>query len=222
MTAATLASGIRMNSQTGKCVFTLPCVAFLEGIWYTVWYESGKEANRQMKKQFLEIGKIVSTHGIKGEVRVQAWCDSSEFLTEFDTLYFDKGRTAVEVEEARVHKNVVVMKLAGVNDMNAAQALRNKILYMNRDDVELEEGSYFIQDLLGLQVIDADQPDKVYGKLVDVTETGANDVYHIKEESGSVVLIPAIADVVKETNVEEGFMAITPLKGLFDEAEEVR
>ena len=120
-------------------MFTLPCVAFLEGIWYTVWYESGKEANRQMKKQFLEIGKIVSTHGIKGEVRVQAWCDSSEFLTEFDTLYFDKGRTAVEVEEARVHKNVVVMKLAGVNDMNAAQALRNKILYMNRDDVELAE-----------------------------------------------------------------------------------
>lgn len=175
-----------------------------------------------MKKPFLEIGKIVSTHGIKGEVRVQAWCDDNEFLTEFERLYFEKGKTEVEVESARVHKNVVVMKLKGIDDMNAAQAVRNKILYMNREDVELDEDSYFIQDLLGMTVKDFENQELVYGELVDVTETGANDVYHIKDAAGKVTLIPAIPDVIRETRIEEDIMLITPLKGLFDEAEEIK
>lgn len=175
-----------------------------------------------MKKQFLEIGKIVSTHGIKGEVRVQPWCDSGEFLTEFEELYFAKGAQKVIVESARVQKNVVVMKLQGIEDMNAAQLLRNKVLYMDRDDVELEEGSYFIQDLLGIKVVDANDPDKVYGTLVDVTETGANDVYHIKQEDEKIVLIPAIPEVIDQVLLEEEIMKITPLKGLFDEPEEIK
>src|SRR5699024_2510549 len=108
------------------------------------------------------------------------------------------------------------------DDRNAAQLLRNKILYMDRDDVELEEGSYFIQDLLGLQVVDFDRPEKVYGELVDVTQTGANDVYHIKGEDQKVVLIPAIPDVIQEIDLAQGIMKITPLKGLFEETEEVR
>lgn len=175
-----------------------------------------------MKKQFLEIGKIVSTHGIKGEVRVQPWCDSGDFLTEFDELYFAKGKETVVIESARVQKNIVIMKLQGVDDMNAAQLLRNKVLYMNRDDVELEEGSYFIQDLLGIKVVDAENPEKVYGTLTDVTETGANDVYHITQEDGKVILIPAIPDVVGEVLLDEEIMKITPLKGLFEEPEEIR
>lgn len=175
-----------------------------------------------MRKQFLEIGKIVSTHGIKGEVRVQPWCDDGEFLTEFDRLYLRRGEQSVEVEHAYVHKNIVVMKLSGIDTMNAAQSMRNQILYMNRDDVELEEGTYFIQDLIGLTVIDADNPAKEYGVLCDVTQTGANDVYHIKNEQGTVTMIPAVPLVVKETNLEEGFMKISPIPGLFDDAEEVR
>lgn len=175
-----------------------------------------------MKKKYLEIGKIVSVHGIKGEVRVQPWCDSGEFLTEFEELYFKKGEEKLEIESARVQKNIVIMKIKGVDDRNEAQLLRNKILYMDRDDVELSEGSYFIQDLLGLQVIDFDCPEKRYGELTDVTQTGANDVYHIKGEDEKVVLIPAIPDVIQEIDLEKGFMKITPLKGLFEEAEEIR
>lgn len=174
-----------------------------------------------MKKQFLEIGKIVSTHGIKGEVRVQPWCDDGEFLTEFDRLYFRKGEEIVEITSARVHKNVVVMKLQGVDDMAAAQQLRNKILYMNRDDVELDEGSYFVQDLLGMRVLDADTG-REYGLLTEVTETGANDVYHIQDSNGKINLIPAIPDVIKETDVDENVMKITPIPGLFEDAEEIR
>lgn len=175
-----------------------------------------------MKKKFLEIGKIVSTHGIKGEVRVQPWCDDSELLTEFEVLYFNQGKEEVIIEDARVHKNVVVMKIQNVNDMNTAQLLRNKILYIDREDLLLDESTYFIQDLINMKVIDFDDENKVYGKIIDVTQTGANDVYHIEDSNGKVVLIPAIADVVKVTDIDNDIMKITPLKGLFDETEEIR
>ena len=169
-----------------------------------------------MRKEYLEIGQIVTTHGIAGEVRVKPWCDSSELLCEFEVLYFDGGKTEVIVERARVHKHVVVMKLEGVNTMDDAIKLRNKVLFAARDDFELDEDTYFIQDLLGLKVYDADT-DVCYGVISDVTQTGANDVYHIKDESGKEVLIPAIADVVLETDVDSGRMVIRPLKGLFDD-----
>ena len=169
-----------------------------------------------MKKQYLEIGQIVTTHGIAGEVRVKPWCDTPDLLCEFERLFFDSGKKEVIIERARVHKNVVVMKLEGVNTMDDAVKLRNRILYAARDDFELDEDTYFVQDLLGLQVFDVDSG-KCYGEICDVTQTGANDVYHIKDKDGKIVLIPAIADVVQETDVDGGRMTIRPLKGLFDD-----
>ncbi len=169
-----------------------------------------------MRKQYLEIGQIVTTHGIVGEVRVKPWCDSPELLCQFDRLFFDRGRKEVRIERARVHKNIVVMKLEGINTMDDAIGLRNKILFANRDDFELEEGTYFIQDLLGLEVYDIDSG-VCYGKISDVTQTGANDVYHIANEAGKTVLIPAIPDVILETDLDGGKMVIRPLKGLFDD-----
>lgn len=166
-------------------------------------------------KQFLEIGKIVSTRGIKGEVRVQPWSDSPDFLCEFDTLYFDEGKKSIEIERSFVQKNVVVMKLKGVDTVEKAQDMRNKILFMDRNDVELSEGSYFVQDLLGLTVIDADKNEEI-GSLCDVTETGANDVYHIKSGEKEY-LIPAIPDVIEKIDLDDGKMYIHKMKGLFDE-----
>lgn len=168
-----------------------------------------------MRKQYLEIGQIVTTHGIAGEVRVKPWCDNSALLCEFDHLYFDDGKTAVTIENAREHKNIVIMKLQGVDTMDAAQKLRNQILYADRAVFELGDDTYFVQDLIGLDVLDADTGVS-YGTLSDVTQTGANDVYHIKGPDGKVVLIPAIADVVAETDVDGGTMRIRLLKGLFD------
>ncbi|MBE6837598.1 MAG: 16S rRNA processing protein RimM [Ruminococcus sp.] len=165
-------------------------------------------------KQFLEIGKIVSVFGIKGEVKVQPWCDSGEFLCEFDRLYRKSG-DVVEIEHSRVAKNVVVMKIKGVDTVEDAQKMRNHILYMDRNDVELDEGSYFVQDLIGLSVVDADNG-TVYGKLTDVSETGANDVYHVLTDDGKLLLVPAIPEVIVETDIENGLMKIKPLDGLFD------
>ncbi|MCI7767733.1 MAG: ribosome maturation factor RimM [Oscillospiraceae bacterium] len=165
-------------------------------------------------KRFLEIGKIVAVQGLKGEVRVDPWCDSPDFLCEFEQLYFNKGETPVTVVKARPHKNIVLMKIEGVDTPEDAQKLRGKILYMDREDVELEEGCYFVQDLIGLEVVDADDG-RVYGKLSQVTATGANDVYHIKD-GDKEYLIPAIPDVVVKTDIEGGKLIIRKMEGLFE------
>lgn len=175
-----------------------------------------------VKKQFLEIGKIVTTHGIKGEVRVQPWCDAAEMLCEFEQLYLNSnGTEPLDILSARVHKNVVVMKLEGINTVNDAQTLRNRILYVDRDEMTLPEDTYFIQDLIGLSVIHADTG-ALYGELVEITQTGANDVYHIKTPQGALVLVPAIADVVRKTDLDAGTIEIIPLNGLFENVEEIR
>ena len=170
-----------------------------------------------MLKQYLEIGQIVSTHGITGEVRVNPWCDTPEFMKKFKTLYFDaNGNKAVKITACRPHGNVVIIKLDGIDTVEEAQKLRNKTLYMNRADAKLGKGDWFIQDLIGCTVYDADDNEKTYGKLTDVAETGANDIWFI-ENNGKEYIIPAIKDVVINVDVENESVFIRPLKGIFDE-----
>lgn len=167
-----------------------------------------------MSKDLLELGKIVAIHALKGEIRLQPWCDTPDFATGFKKVYLD-GKP-VKVRSARPHKNIVIMHLDGVNTPEEAQALVNKIIYISKDQVKLPEGTYFIADLIGMQVVDADNGN-VYGELIDVSQTGANDVYHIRFEDGTVRYAPAIPLVVIETNVPEKLMKIRPLEGLFDD-----
>ena len=169
-----------------------------------------------MKKELIECGKIVSTQGIRGEVRVTPWCDSASFLCEIKTFFAKGGELKLISESARVNKNVVVMKFAGVNSVEDAQALRNYVIYIERKSLKLPKDTYLVRDLIGLTVIDADSK-KAYGKLCDVTSTGARDVYHLKTEDGKVLLFPAIPDVIIKTDIEGGIMEIKPLKGLFDD-----
>lgn len=165
-----------------------------------------------MKKEYLEAGKIVNTHGIRGEVKIMPYTDVPELLCEFDRLFLD--RKEIFIERARVAKNMVIAKLEGVDTPEQAEKLRNKILYMHRDDLELDEDTYFIQDLIGIEVKDADTG-FAYGKITDVMQTGANDVYVI-EGNGREYLVPAIADVVISTDIDGNSMTIRALDGLFD------
>lgn len=167
-------------------------------------------------KRYLEIGKIVSVHGLKGDVKVEPWCNEPEFICEFDKLYSKDGKKEYEIERCRIQKNMAIMKIKGIESVEGGQALRNKVLFMDRNDVKLEEGYYFFQDLIGLETIDADNQ-KVYGKIEDVLQTGANDVYHIKSEDGKSYYIPAIPDVIDKVDLNDGKMYIRPLEGLFDE-----
>ena len=108
-----------------------------------------------MKQQYLDAGQIVSTHGIRGEVKVLPWADGPEFLTLFDRVYL-KGREYV-LESARVQKTCVLLKLQGVDTVEAAQTLRDTVVQVDREDVELEEGTYFIADLIGLRVLEGER-----------------------------------------------------------------
>ena len=167
-----------------------------------------------MKKEFLEAGKIVNTHGIRGEVKIMPYTDSPELLAEFDRLFLGKAHTEVIIERSRVFKNTVIAKIEGVDTPEEAEKLRNKLLYMHRDDLELDENTYFIQDLIGMEVRDADSG-QVYGKIADVMQTGANDVYVVKGDDREY-LVPAIGDVVVSTDIDADIMTIRPLEGLFD------
>lgn len=167
-------------------------------------------------KDFLETGKIVNIHGLRGEVKIMPWSDDAEFICEFDVLYCGKDKKAFEVESSRVHKNTVLAKFRGIDTPEAANTLRNSIVYIDRDDIELEEGTYFIADLIGLEVRDADSG-KIYGAVKDVFQTGANDVYEVSN-NGKSYYIPAIPDVIIETDLEKKLILIRPLEGLFDES----
>ena len=150
-----------------------------------------------MPKKFLEAGKIVGTHGIRGDLKVQSWCDTPEVLCDFDTLYLDE-KTPVEVKSAQVHKNVVLMHLKGVDTVEAAEKLRGKILHLDRDDVDLPEDLVFIQDILTFKVYDL-RVDRVIGHIRDVlTSNPAHDMYEIAGEDGRLIYIPAIKPFLKE------------------------
>lgn len=164
---------------------------------------------------YIECGQIVSTHGVRGELRVNPWSDSPDFLLQFKRFYLKDG-TPLAVEFSRVHKNCVNVKFENIRSIDDAMPYIHKTLYLDREDVTLPEGSYFIADLIGLAVSDVDTG-KAYGKIVDVFRTGANDVYTIRDDAGKEVLVPALKEVVIETDILHGSMKIRPLKGLFDE-----
>ena len=130
-----------------------------------------------MKTEFLESGRIVNTHGIRGEVKIVPWADSPEFLCGFSTLYLD-GKP-VNVRSARVHKGNVLATLEGVTAVNGARALKGKVLSIDRTGVVLPEGRHFIADLIGLEVRDA-AGGEVLGAIADVLTPPAHEVYVVK------------------------------------------
>jgi 16S rRNA processing protein RimM len=167
------------------------------------------------QKPFLEAGQIVGTHGVRGETRVQPWCDSATQFAGFKTLYWDiNGEKPVKVK-ARAHKNMALVTLEGVDTMETAAALRGKMLYVSRRDLKLPKGRYLVQDLIGLRIEDEDTGE-VYGTLTDVSQTGANAVYHMRTATGEV-LIPAIPDIIRSVDTVKDVMKIRPMKGLFDD-----
>ncbi len=168
-----------------------------------------------MQKEYLEVGQVVTIHGIKGELRINPCCDPGD-LEAAKHLYFDGGARSIDVERVRPHKNIYIVKLAGIDTPEEAVKLRGKTAYMHRSEIPLPEGSFFIQDLIGLSVVD-DESGEVYGELADFAETGANDIYCVKQPDGREVWIPAINDVIIHTDPAAGVMRIRPLKGLFDE-----
>ena len=162
-----------------------------------------------MKKQFLEAGQIVNTHGIRGEVRIQPWCDSAEFLLDIDKFYMD-GK-AVKFTGKKVHKTLLIAKPEGVDNANDAALLKGKLLYFDRDDAKLEDGQIFIDDLVGLEAVNV-ETGEVFGKVTDVLKLPASDVYVIKGEGE--YMIPAVKQFILSTDLEKNEMQVSLIKGM--------
>ncbi len=175
---------------------------------------SQKGASIEVKKRYLEAGEVVSTHGVRGEMRVQPWCDTPEMFSKLRMLYWDAEGTQPVRVKSRPHKTLALVKAEGIDTVQDAAARRGCILYLDRRDVKLAPGQYFICDLIGLRVVDADTAEE-YGLITDVSHTGANDVYHMAYQ-GREVLIPVIPSVVTSVDVDGGTVKICPLEGLFD------
>lgn len=163
-----------------------------------------------MRKEYLEAGKIVSIHGVRGEVKVLPWADGPEFLTAFDRVYLS-GRE-YPVESVRIQKSCNLLKLRGVDTVEQAQALRDRTVLVRRSDVELEEG-FFIAELIGLPVYAGGVE---IGRLREVLPMPGNDVYVIRGEKE--YMIPAVKEFVQEINVEEGFLKVSLLEGMETDA----
>lgn len=163
----------------------------------------------------LEIGQIVNTFGIKGMVKVKPFTDDIKRFDELKTVYVEKNSNQIEyeIEEVKYHKDMVLIKFKGIDKVEQAEILRNSYLTISRDSVEkLEEGRYYIVDLLGLDVYTDEEI--LLGTLDDIFNTGSNDIYVVKDKQGKQILLPAIQDVIKQIDIENKKIIVHLLPGL--------
>ena len=168
---------------------------------------------------YIETGEIVSVHGIKGEVKVYPWADYPEFLEEFDRFYIKVNKMhykAFDAEEVRCHKNMVLIKFEGIDTVEQARELIGKVINLDRDEIELEEGTYFIEDLIGCAVID-DETDKTVGVVKAVDNFGASDVYTIESADGKEYMFPAVDEFLVNTDIDKKEIRIKVIEGMFSE-----
>ena len=162
-----------------------------------------------MKQAFLEAGQIVNTFGVRGEVKIMPWCDSAEFLLPFRTLYIDG--TPRRVLSSRVHKDMLIALFDGVEDLNAAMALKSKVVEFARADAKLPEGRFFIADILGSEVLD--ESGRSVGRLTDVLELPAGQVYVVEGEDGEHT-IPNRNEFILDVNADEGVIRVHMIEGM--------
>ena len=160
------------------------------------------------KNKYIEAGRITNTHGVRGEVRVQVWLDSPEFMRTFKTLYID-GKP-VEMLSSRVHKDFIIARLRGYDDVNAAMTLKGRTVYIDRDDAGLGEGEYFLSDLIGAKVVT--ESGEEIGTLQDILETPASPVYIVRGETEH--MIPAVPEFIIGADADAGVVTVRLIDGM--------
>lgn len=165
----------------------------------------------------LEVGKIINTHGLRGEVKVAAWTDTPDVFETLETVYIKvkSEYKPLSLRSIKYQKNNLIVKFAELTDINEAEPLKNQVLYAGRSDLgELEEGVYYIADLIGIEVIDENGAS--LGKIKDVMQTGANDIYVVERPSQKDLLIPVLPNVVLSVDINEKKAIVHLLEGLED------
>jgi 16S rRNA processing protein RimM len=175
---------------------------------------------KQNETEWATIGKVVAPFGVRGELKVRLLTDIPNRFAELDAVYVGPNHTRYLIQRVRPYKGeMIVLKLEGIDDANAAEPLRNQDLQIPLNELaKLPPNSYYQHDILGLHVFTLDR--RHLGKVVDILITGGNDVYVVKTPDGSQVLIPAIKDVIKEIDLIRHAMCIDPLPGLLDNVNE--
>lgn len=160
------------------------------------------------KKQFVEAGRIVNTHGIAGEVKIEVWLDSPQFMKRCGALVVNGGK--LKILSAREHKGFLLAKLDGVDDVSAAMALKGKTVYIDRDDAHLPQGAYFLQDIIGAEVVD--EQENSVGMLAEIMETPASRIYVVRGEREH--MIPAVPEFILSTDAEAGVIKVHLIEGM--------
>ena len=160
------------------------------------------------KEQYIEAGRIVNTHGVTGEVKIEVWLDSPDFLKKFKRVFVD-GKE-IKLLSSRAHKDFLLAKLEGVTDVNAAMSLKGKTVFIDRNDAKLPKGAYFLQDIVGATVID--ELGNEVGKLTEIMETPASRVYVVQGEREH--LIPAVPEFILSADAENGIVKVHLIEGM--------
>lgn len=166
-------------------------------------------------ENFLEIGQIVNSYGLKGQMKIVPFTDDITRYNELKTIYIEVKKQLKEykIEQIKYHKNNVLIKLEGIDDINDTEQFKNCFVKIDRKNaVKLPEDTYFIVDLIGTEVFT--EENVLLGKIVDVFPTGSNDVYVVKDELGKQILLPAISQVIKKVDISNKKMIVNLIKGL--------
>ncbi len=166
-------------------------------------------------EEYFEIGQIVNTNGLKGVLKIKPFTDDIKEFEDFESIYVQRKNELIEfkIEEVRYVKNMVLLKLQGIDDINEAEKYRNLYIKVNRNVMpKLPEDSYYIVDLLECEVYT--EEGELLGKVDDVFNTGSNDVYVVKDELGKQILLPAIGEVIKNVDISNKKIIVKLMKGL--------
>ena len=170
-----------------------------------------------MKKEFLECGKIVGAHGVKGLAKIESWCDSPKILAAQKRVFLaekDGSYKEVRIESASVSRDIVLMALSGICDREQVQGMKNTVLYLKREDIPLKKGAVLLADIIGLDVIDIDTG-KIYGKVKDITDAPRSRIFAVECDDRREVLIPEVKEFIKEIDADKGVFIHT-IPGFFD------
>ena len=168
-----------------------------------------------MKQEYFEIGQIVNTFGIKGFVKVNPFTDDLDRFEELKSVFIVKNKELIdfEIEEVKYQKHVVLIKFKGINDINMAEKYKGCYIKISRKDArKLPKDTYFIADLIGLNVYDEDG--NLLGKLEDIYNNKSHDIYVVKNDLGKQILLPSTKEVIKQINIDENKIIVKLIDGL--------
>ncbi len=166
-------------------------------------------------EKYLEIGQIVNTNGLKGILKIKPLTDDITRFEDLEAVYIEKAKELIKynIQEVKYNKNMVLLKLEGIDDISEAEKYKNCYIKINREDaLTLEENSYFVVDIIGLEVYTEEE--ELLGKVIEVFSTGSNDVYTIKNSEGKEILLPAISEVIKKVDIPNKKIIVHLLEGL--------